>query len=383
MYVDKGNYNSYPGGLVLSQIVLSGPNAFLEVSKMVEKWNARKAFIVCGPFFDELGVASRVKVLGFDIVRFTNFTANPTIEQVKEGIKLFCESKCDLIIAVGGGSAMDVAKCIKLFHQEKIDGDILSQPHKDTGVPLVCIPTTAGTGSESTRYAVVYKDGVKQSVADESIIPSVAVLDGKVLRGLPVFQKKCTLLDALCQAIEAFWSVNSTDESKKYSIIAIQKIISNYKEYLLGNDGVNDEILLGANYAGRAINITQTTGAHAMSYKITSLFGLPHGYAVAVCLPTLWEYMVNNTQNCIDERGEDYLKSVFDEIANVLGYDNSICAIQGVKDLLKEMELDQPVIPEDKLNELVKSVNPTRLKINPVKLDERVIKELYERISRC
>ena len=104
-----------------------------------------------------------------------------------------------------------------LFCKMEKDRPYVEQKYQETGIKLIAIPTTAGTGSESTRFSLLYYNGEKISVNHDSIIPNVAILEGAVLKPLPDFQKKCTLLDALCQAIEAWWSVNSTDESKEYS----------------------------------------------------------------------------------------------------------------------------------------------------------------------
>ncbi len=365
----------------MEQRILSGAQAFLSVAQVFEEKKIKKVLVVCGPFYESIKTADDIKALGVTVIKFSDFTPNPTIEQVREGIKVFRQNDCDAIIAVGGGSAIDTAKCIKLYCREDLNADLVELPHKDTGVLLVAIPTTAGTGSESTRFAVAYKKGVKQSITDVSIIPDIAILDGELLLGLPLYQKKCTLLDAFCQAIESYWSVNSTDESKEFSKIAIDKILRYGEDYLKGNETVNQEIMLGANYAGRAINITQTTGAHAMSYKITSLYGLPHGHAVAVCLPVLWEYMINNIEDCVDDRGKEYIERTFNELALLLGENSPIDAVGKFDRYLELLGLERPNISAIELEELSKSVNTTRLKNNPIRLDEETLKELYKRVS--
>ena len=256
----------------------------------------------------------------------------------------------------------------------------LEQEYKDTGVKLIAIPTTAGTGSESTRYAVIYYDCKKQSVTHESIIPDVAILEPKVLKTLPLYQKKCTMMDALCQGIESWWSVNSTDESKEYSKIAVESIMKWWKEYIFENtDESAQHIMNAANYAGRAICITQTTAPHAFSYKITSLYGLPHGHAVAVCLPEIWTFMLHNPDLCIDKRGKDYLIGVFHQIAQSMNVTTPQDAVLYFRKMMKEMSLANPVSTnkEQEVDILSHSVNPVRLKNNPVKLNESSISNLY------
>lgn len=316
-------------------------------------------------------------------VVFDQFTPNPLYEDVCKGVELFQNTKCDTILAVGGGSSLDVAKCIKLYCRMNKDKLYLEQECKDTGVKLVAIPTTAGTGSESTRYAVIYYDGKKQSVTHDSIIPDVAILEPKVLKTLPLYQKKCTMLDALCQGIESWWSVNSTDESKRFSKEAVETIMRWWHEYIFENSDVAAEhIMHAANLAGQAICITQTTAPHAFSYKITSLFKLPHGHAVAVCLPEIWEYMVSNIGKCIDVRGREYLVGVFDGIAKSMNCKDPVEAIAMFRQMMVEMELKNPVAvnKEESLEVLSTSVNPVRLKNNPIELDKFVIKSIYELI---
>jgi alcohol dehydrogenase class IV len=252
----------------------------------------------------------------------------------------------------------------------------LDQPYEDTGVRLVAIPTTAGTGSESTRYAVIYYEGKKQSVTHTSIIPDVAILEPSVLKTLPLYQKKCTMLDALCQGIESWWSVNSTDVSKPISKKAVELIMANWRAYIFdNNEEAAAQIMTAANQAGQAICITQTTAAHAFSYKVTSLYGLPHGHAVAVCLHHIWEYMNVHPEKCIDNSGEEYLKSTFLDIAHALGCDTVSEAISLFRSMLDEMEISQPISREreKELEILSSSVNPIRLKNNPVELDGETV----------
>lgn len=346
---------------------------------------AKKILLVCDSSFQFLNIKNEIERIPVPFVKFDQFTPNPLYEDVCKGVELFNAEQCDTILAVGGGSSMDVAKCIKLYCKMSKDKLFLEQEYKDTGIKLIAIPTTAGTGSESTRYAVIYYNGKKQSVTHESIIPNVAILESKVLKTLPLYQKKCTMLDALCQGIESWWSVNSTDESKEYSKIAVETIMKWWHEYIFENtDESAKHIMEAANYAGRAICITQTTAPHAFSYKLTSMYGLPHGHAVAVCLPVIWEYMMEHHEECIDSRGFKYLSGVFDEIAHSLGTDSPKEAIALYREMMKAMELWNPV-SEDReadIEVLFSSVNPVRLKNNPVALSELAIKVLYSIIVK-
>ncbi len=340
-----------------------------------------KVLLVCDSSFPYLNIKTDIEAMDVPYVVFSDFTPNPLYDDVCKGVDLFNITKCDTILAVGGGSSMDVAKCIKLYCRMNKETLYLEQEYKDTGIKLIAIPTTAGTGSESTRYAVIYYDGKKQSVTHDSIIPNVAILEPKVLKTLPLYQKKCTMLDALCQGIESWWSVNSTDESKEYSKIAVETIMKWWREYNFENtDESARQIMEAANYAGRAICITQTTAPHAFSYKITSLYKLPHGHAVAVGLPEIWQYMIDNMDKCIDNRGQEYLTNVFSDISKAMGCETPSQAIKAFRQMMKELDMSNPVATnkEEELDILSHSVNPIRIKNNPVKLNEETIKSIYD-----
>lgn len=362
--------------------------------QIINEINCKKLFIVVDSSYPFLNIKKDIETLGVEKILFSDFTPNPLYEQVCKGIDLLKAELCDSILAVGGGSAIDVAKCIKLAVLAKEGHSALIPPLVNTRVecdgskiPFIAIPTTAGTGSESTHNAVMYYEGNKQTVTNDGVLPGFAILEPSVLKTLPLYQKKCTMMDALCQGIESWWSVNSTEESYEYSNKAIELIMNNWRKYIFENDDdAATKILLGANYGGRAINITATTAAHAMSYKITSLYNFPHGHAVAVCLPEIWKYMIGHMDKCLEKRGQGYLNSVFYDIAHTMGSETPTEAIVLFRSMMKDMDLSYPtpdfnLRPSD-IEYLSSSVNPIRLKNNPIYLDETVIKMLYEEIIK-
>ncbi|MCM1327793.1 MAG: phosphonoacetaldehyde reductase, partial [Lachnoclostridium sp.] len=281
---------------------------------------------------------------------------------------------------VGGGSAMDVAKCIKLFSNMKQEQNYLEQPVIPNGIEFLAVPTTAGTGSEATRFAVIYYNGEKQSVADDSCMPSAVLMDPAALETLPEYQKKATMMDALCHATESFWSIHANGESRRYSAEAIKLVFENYKGYLSNVKTGNAGMLKAANMAGKAINITQTTAGHAMCYKITSLFGVSHGHAAALCVSKLFPFMVRNTDKCVDPRGRGHLEDTFAELAEAYGCSDALSASEKFNGLLDELHLETPTASEKDYEVLKNSVNPERLKNNPVGLDVRTMDVLYHEI---
>lgn len=327
---------------------------------------SRKVLLVCDSSYPFISIGPRVESaisgVGSPLLKFSDFASNPLEESVLKGVDLFTKEACDTLVAVGGGSSIDVAKCIKLYA-------------KAPETKLIAIPTTAGTGSESTRFAVIYAQGKKQSITDDCIVPDFAILEPSVLESLPLYQKKCTMMDALCQGLESWWSVNSTDASRTISRRAVQMILSNWCEYLAsGGTHLSGGVAMeAANLAGQAICITQTTAPHAFSYKLTSMYGLPHGHAVAICLPEIWDFMLANIEKCSDPRGAQYLQGVFEEISQLI-------TPEGFRALLAELELTAPSAAEGDIAILAASVNPIRLANNPVPISQQEAGEIYSRI---
>lgn len=363
-------------------------NGIAQLPGILQEVGCKKLFLVVDSSYPFLNIKDAIEALPVkDRVMFSDFTPNPLYEQICNGIELLKTSNCDTILAVGGGSAIDVAKCIKLAVLAEEGNAAIIPPLVSTRVacdgaklPFIAIPTTAGTGSESTHNAVMYYEGAKQTVTNDGVLPDYAVLEPSVLKTLPLYQKKCTMMDALCQGIESWWSVNSTEESHEYSRKTIELIMAYWRKYIFENDDeAAKQIMLAANYGGRAINITQTTAAHAFSYKITSLYKLPHGHAVAVCLPEIWEYMTNHMNLVVDTRGQMYLDKIFEKIATAMGPGKTRLAIAQFRQMMKGLDLKNPVAVnrEEELKILSTSVNPVRLKNNPIKLDDAAIHLLY------
>ena len=368
------------------RIITPGEN-YIGLDNWIIETKVKKILLVCdGSIWHQKTFNEHLEEMdkiGVEMIGFRDFQPNPLYENVQDGVKFFREEKCEAIIAVGGGSAMDVAKCIKLYANLPGDGENgswLTAGYVANDIPFLAMPTTAGTGSEATRYAVIYFDGKKQSVTSESFIPDTVLMDPECLKTLPLYQKKATMMDALCHAIESFWSVNSTDESKEYSKAAIKGVIDNMDGYLANTEEGRANMLRAANTAGKAINITQTTAGHAMCYKITSLFGAAHGHAAALCDRILFPWMIENIEKCIDPRGQEYVSHTLDEIGQAMGCTDAKVGAEKLTSIFASLELQVPEATEDQFEELKTSVNPVRLKNHPIALDVDTINELYHKI---
>ena len=359
---------------------------YAELDNWLLRCGAKKLMLVCDKMLENHDVVHRFLELkqriGVDVVRFTDFTPNPRYESVVEGVSIFHRENCAAIVAVGGGSAMDVAKCIKLYSNMDPERNYLEQSIVPNSIPFLAVPTTAGTGSEATRFAVIYYQDAKQSVADLSCIPSAVFLDSNLLKTLPKYQKKSTMMDAFCHAMESSWSVNSTEESQRFSFDAIRRILDNMDGYLANTDDGNREMLLAANTAGKAINITQTTAGHAMCYKLTSLYGCAHGHAAFLCNRVLFPWMIRHTHACIDPRGEQYLLDTLQKLADAMGCNSPASAAELLDELFQKLALPVPQAAPDDYQVLCSSVNPVRLKNFPIRLSEEDIDTLYHSILR-
>lgn len=372
-----------------SQIILNG---YQNIEEILQDEQVKKCFVVHGHSFEKKEAFSYLKDTaqqqGVQLVQFSGYTSNPKVEEVQAGVELFNKEKCDFLIAVGGGSAIDVAKCIKQRingHSQGICTDHTGNEKTDADygerkayVKMLAIPTTAGTGSESTQFAVVYENGEKKSVDDADILPEYVILDADLLKGLPVYQRKATMLDALCQAIESIWAKKATQESQRLATEAIQIIVNCYHDYLNDIPEGNEKMIKAANLAGQAINVTRTTAAHAMSYKITSLYGAAHGHAVGACMKVLWKWMLEQYDiQSIDEK----LKQAYEGIKKAFGVNDIQNAYEMYVKLFDELELViEGKATAEQMDTLVSSVNVQRLSNHPIELTKDNLREIYEQI---
>ncbi len=187
-------------------------------------------------------------------------------------------------------------------------------------LPLVAIPTTAGTGSEATHFATVYIKRIKHSLAHrEFMMPDYSIIDPVLTLSLPKYQTACTGLDALCQGIESLWSNSATSESINYATQAVIYAYSNLENVVKSPNYNNRETMAkAANLSGKAINISKTTSAHSLSYPITSNFSIPHGHAVALSVPSFMLFNYSVTKKDITHPiGVEFVRSTIEKIMKI------------------------------------------------------------------
>ena len=351
------------------QKVIRGRDSLKKLPVLMEKAGMTRPMIVG---MDPLTSALLRKVPGLlSSPVFSSFHPNPDLDDTEAGASLFQRENCDGLISIGGGSSIDTAKAIKArLNAGSTENVIQNRLTVRTECPHIAIPGTAGTGSEATQIAVVYVNGSKVSLNHPSLRPDCVVLDAGLLDTLPLYHKKSCALDALAQGIESYWSRGSNEDSKVHAYLAIIGVLDNLKAYLEGDPHAADEMLEASFQSGKAIQITKTTAAHAMSYMLTKKLGLAHGHACMLTLPVLWEMMQEHEE----------MQNTLNELSARMRLGNMLMAPRLLKGILYDLEMDIPAVPEDKLmEELVSSVNTERLSNHPVALTADEIREAYRR----
>lgn len=324
-----------------------------EFKELVIKENPSKVLFVCSSEYDRYGYRNALDEININSVAFTAFEPCPEVSSVHNGVEVFKENHCDFMIAVGGGSAIDVAKAIKLF--------------AESDVRILAVPTTAGTGAEVTRFSVLYNHGDKESVRSWDIIPELQVFDYTALESLPYIQRVVTGLDAFTHAVEAYWSKNATDESRAYSAEALRLFNENFNAYLDDDKSTYEPMMKCSELAGRAINIAQTTACHAFSYKLHKLKGFYHGQAVAICLVYIWKYMLENNSSDMN------LDLLLAEVEVVSDFNP-----EKLEQLLKDLGLlNDLTMTSQQFEETVNGVNVNRLSNHPVAFAAEDIRKIY------
>lgn len=355
--------------------VFIGSNSYQNIKLIIEENKFKKIFLVTNKnSFLTGGVSDYIfqSLVGCQYLRFNDFSVNPKFEDLKEGVKTYQEFAPDLIVGVGGGSAMDMAKLIHFMSESNsfTEDDFIEQmqtkSERNLKSKLMLIPTTSGSGSEATQFAVIYIKNKKHSLDHPSIIPDFSVIDGVFTKELPKNVTAYTGADALCQAIESYWSQSATKESKEYALKALKLLSSNLENAVKSPTlEIRNQMAEGSFYAGKAINITRTTAPHAFSYYLTTKYGYPHGQAVAITLP----YFIDVNCEKID------LTQVF----KVFNCSDSKSFKGKIIDLFSKIDLYIKLsdILKGNLEEFIESVNLERLKNNPVQLTKKEYMGLF------
>ena len=288
--------------LVLKETSYHGKGAIQEIAGEVKRRGFKKAFVCSDPDLVKFGVTQKVlDVLeknGLAYELYSNIKPNPTIENVQTGVEAFKKAETDYLIAIGGGSSMDTAKAIGIIINNPDFADVRSlegvADTKNKAVPIFAVPTTAGTGSETTVAAVVTDPETheKNAINDTCLRPKYAVLDPELTVGLPPHITSTTGMDALTHAVEAYIGKSNTKDTIREAEEATKLIFDNIEEaYNNGKDlEARGNMLKGSYLAGRAFTHAYVGYVHAIAHNLGGLYGTPHGLANAVILPYVLDY---------------------------------------------------------------------------------------------
>ncbi|WP_290379727.1 lactaldehyde reductase [uncultured Duncaniella sp.] len=308
---------------ILNEVSYFGPGARKELPEVVKRLGKSKALIVTDAGLVKFGVAKMVTdvldkaAIPYEI--FSDVKPNPTVTNVKNGIEAYKKSGADFIIAIGGGSSIDTAKAVGIVINNPEFSDIVSlegcAPTKNKSVPIVALPTTAGTAAETTiNYVIIDEVNQKKMVCvDPNDIPAVAIVDAELMYSLPASLTAATGMDALTHAIEGYITKGAWALSDMFEIEAIRMISRNLPTAVAepSNAVARDAMAVAQYVAGMAFSNVGLGLVHGMAHPLGSLFDIPHGVANALLLPTIMEW---NMPACLDK---------YPAIAEAMGVDIS------------------------------------------------------------
>jgi alcohol dehydrogenase len=335
--------------------LIQGENSIQQIAAEISGAGYDSVFLISGKHFQpEINSGF---LPGISTNHYIKSAANVEEVETEKAFRQFSKRINQAIVAIGGGSVIDLAKAV--IHR-CIESSL--------PVPFfTAIPTTAGSGSEATHFAVVYKQKRKYSLVHPGLLPQLVILDPSLTYSLPAYQTAVSGIDAFSQAVESFWNLNSTEESKEYA----HESILLWKNFFIKtvnqpDPQVREKMLLASHLAGKAINITRTTGPHALSYYLTAHHHIPHGQAVALFLPVFFLF---------NKPGK--------ELCSLLSVKNELEAKEMIQQVLQQAGLavnfaELGLNKESILDGLLDEVNEERFANNPAAFDREELKRLIK-----
>ena len=350
----------------MAQRVIRGRGKVHQVKSLASSLGMENPLLVAG----NSGRARLLSAMGIagDGPVFSAFQSNPDFDDCLQGLAAYRQGGHDGLVSLGGGSAMDTVKGIQALLLADSPADAIASRLQDGHIPHVAIPSTAGTGSEATQFAVLYVADVKQSISHAALLPDGVILDADLLSTLPMHHKKACAMDALCQGIESYWAKDATEESRVQAFLAINGVLKHLKAYIAGDKQAEEDMLEAAYRSGCAIQLTRTTAAHAMSYQLTKRYGMAHGHACMVTLPYLWANMMEASA----------YQPMLRELAASMGLGSELMVPRFLSGILLAMDLPLPERVDDAaLSALADTVNADRLSNHPQPLTRKDILRIY------
>lgn len=324
------------------QNITVGKGSLAKLPEIAKKSGGSHAFLMSGPHLAKMGLvekaANSLKSAGISVDTFIDIEGNPSVETVDKATAAFKEAGADFIVAFGGGSPMDVAKAVGVT--AKYGGSITEYEgaHKVPGpiIPLIAIPTTAGTGSEVTAFSVItdHSRDYKLTVFSYEILPAYAILDAELLTTAPASVAAACGIDAFIHAEEAYISTVASPFSDAMAEKAMSLIGKNIRRFVANRGDIEaaEAMLVGSLFAGIAFSFARLGNVHAMSHPVSAFFDVPHGVANAVLLPVIAEY------NALADHGR-YL-TIYNDISPVPAYEEEfepMMLVDAIRELCGEI----------------------------------------------
>ena len=284
----------------IPQNIVVGAGSLKRLPELAKNLKKSKAYIISGPHLEKIGMVDKcreaLKAAGIESDAFTQTEGNPSTDTVAKAAEGFKSSKADFIVAFGGGSPLDVAKAVAVI--ASYGGNITDYEGggKVPGpvVPMIAIPTTAGTGSEVTAFSVItdHSRNYKLTVVSNYLLPAYAILDPELITTVPKNTAAACGIDAMVHALEAFISKAASPFSDLFAKEALRLIGTSIRDYVLdrSNLAACEAMLTGSLFAGIAFSHARLGDVHAMSHPVSAYFDVAHGVANAVLLPTIVDY---------------------------------------------------------------------------------------------
>lgn len=302
---------------MLNETSYHGAGAINAIPDEIKSHGFKKAFVASDPDLVKFGVTAKVTDIldkeGIDYVMYTDIKANPTIENVQNGVAEFKKAEADCIIAIGGGSAMDTAKAIGIIITNPEFADVRSlegvAPTKNKCVPTIAVPTTAGTAAEVTiNYVITDVEKKRKFVCvDAHDIPMIAVVDPDMMSSMPAALTAATGMDALTHAIEGYITKGAWELSDMFHIKAIEVIARSLRAAVANEKDGRDGMALGQYIAGMGFSNVGLGVDHSMAHTLSAYYDTPHGKACAILLPTVMAF------------NADYTGEKYKDIAKAMG----------------------------------------------------------------
>ncbi len=371
--------------VILNETSYHGKGAVAEITNEIRKRGLNKCFVCTDPDLIKAGVSKKVTDIldrgGIAYGIFSDIKANPTVENVKNGVKAFSEMGADSIIAIGGGSSIDTAKAIGIIIKNPEFSDVVSlegvAPTKEKCVPIIAVPTTAGTAAEVTiNYVITDTNKDRKMVCvDVNDIPVVSLVDPDMMETMPKGLTAATGMDALTHAIEGYITKGAWEMTDMFHLKAIEIIARSLEKAVENDPSGREDMALGQYIAGMGFSNVGLGIVHSMAHPLGALYDTPHGIANAIILPKVMEYNAEST-------GEKYRY-----IAKAMGVEKTeemsieearkaaiskVCELSAkigipkdLKGILKEEDVD--FLSESAYNDACRPGNPKNTSIEEIK----------------